>query len=141
MEDQAREDSRREWDFLGPRILMVSPFPPANDGIGTYARQLAEALAGDRSVVRLALPGGEGERVRRLDGWFRPLWILYDSLRARDVVIQYHPHYFIQGPMRSRYAAYASLLLLSRLRPTTFVVHEQDDPIPGGLGPLGRRGG
>jgi glycosyltransferase involved in cell wall biosynthesis len=118
---------------------MVSPFPPANDGIGTYADQLAAALGSTRRVRRLALPGGDGDAVKRLDGGLRPLRILRQGVRASDVVVQYHPHYFIQGPMRSRIAAYASLLLVSRLRRTTFVVHEQDDPVPPVLGPVGTR--
>ena len=139
MDERRPASSVEEWDFLGPRVLAVSPLPPLNDGIGLYAEQLTKALRSGRSVRTLALPGGDGDTVRDLAGGLRPLRILRDASRGCDVLIHYHPHYFVQGHSRHRLAAYASLLAVSRLRRTIFVMHEQDDLVPDGLGPIGRR--
>jgi glycosyltransferase involved in cell wall biosynthesis len=54
-----------------------------------------------------------------------------------DVVVMYHPHYYAQRRLAGRLAGYVALLAVSRLRRTTFVVHEPDDPRPD---PTGRRG-
>jgi glycosyltransferase involved in cell wall biosynthesis len=129
-----------EWDFLGPSVIAVSPFPPANDGIGTYCQQLVEALeGGGRTVRRIGLPGGGGDVVERLAGRFRPLKLLRHAGRNDDLLVMYHPHYFVKGHWRERMFTYASLLVLTRRRQTTLVVHEVDDPVPQDFGPFGSR--
>jgi glycosyltransferase involved in cell wall biosynthesis len=130
-------DALAEWGFLGRRVLVVSPFPPAEDGIATYADQLVHALQGERQFVRLALPGGHGDHIRRLYGGPRPLWILWHARGVDDVLVMYHPDYYVQGGAVGRLSAHLALMLLSRLRRTTFVVHEPEHPLPE---PIGRRG-
>jgi glycosyltransferase involved in cell wall biosynthesis len=128
---------QREFDFLGARVLIVSPLPPAQDGIARYSQQLMNELD-DRRFVRLALPGGEGEAVRVLWGGARPLWILRHALGVDDVLVMYHPDYYIQGSVFSQLAGYAALWLVSRLRRTTFVIHEPDHERAIELGRRGR---
>ena len=129
-----------EWEFLGPRLVAVSPFPPANDGIGTYCQQLVETLAAaGRTVLRVGLPGGGGDAVERLAGRLRPLRLLGHARPGDELLVMYHPHYFVKGHWRERMFTYASLLALTRLRRTTFVVHEVDDPVPLDFGPIGSR--
>jgi glycosyltransferase involved in cell wall biosynthesis len=117
-------------------VLVVSPFPPAEDGIARYADQLVKTLA-DRTFVRLALPGGEGEFVHRLWGGPRPLWILPAARGVDDVLVMYHPDYYIQGGLLGQLAGHIALWLVSRLRRTTFVVHEPEHPR---ATEIGRRG-
>lgn len=140
MPEPAPATELSEWEFLGPRVVAVSPFPPANDGIGTYCQQLVETLAADgRKVLRLGLPGGGGDVVARLAGRLRPLRILRHAAKGDEVLMMYHPHYFVKGHWRERMITYSALLALTRLRRTTFVVHEVDDPVPTSFGPLGSR--
>jgi glycosyltransferase involved in cell wall biosynthesis len=118
-------------------VLVVSPFPPRPDGIGNYAVQLMGELGEGRRFLRLGLPGSDADAVRRLYGGARPLWILPYTRGVDDVLVMYHPHYYAQRRLVGRLAGYAALMVLSRVRRTTFVVHERDDPRPS---PLGRRG-
>jgi glycosyltransferase involved in cell wall biosynthesis len=130
--------AEHHWDFLGRRVLVVSPFPPRPDGIGTYAVQLVRALSEGREITRLGLPGSDADASRRLYGGPRPLWILAHARGVDDVLVMYHPHYYVQRRLAGRLAGYAALFALTRLKSTTFVVHEQDDPRPDPVGRPGR---
>jgi glycosyltransferase involved in cell wall biosynthesis len=126
-----------EWDFLRHRVLVVSTYRPNEDGIARYTEQLLDALGpSGRRFVRLGIAPGGGDRVRFMAGWLRPLKLLADIRDVDDVVVMYIPTYFQAGHPASRIASLLSLWLVSRLRPTTFVIHETDlqgDP------PVGRR--
>lgn len=131
--------AREEWSFLGASVLMVSPYPPTEDGIGRYAEQVALALRPDRELRVLGLPWGGGDLVRDLQGGLRPLRILRHARRRDEILIQYHPDYFMRrGRPLDRLAVPAALALLARLRRTTVVVHEPDPELPAGAGPRTR---
>ena len=131
-------DPRAEWAFLGRRVLVVSRFPPAADGIARYAAQLNRLLAEDRELLALGIPQGGGDRVRALWGGLRPLRIALHARGFDDVLVQYHPHYFVRGAWPSRVASYAALALVARACPTTWVVHEFDEPRAREIGRRGR---
>jgi glycosyltransferase involved in cell wall biosynthesis len=121
-------DLREEWAFLGDRVLVVSPFPPARDGIARYAVQLIDALGGERSFRRLGTPEGGGERTRALHRGVRALALLGDARGYDDILVHYHPEYYIRGGAISRLACYASWALVVRMRNVIFVIHEPDEP-------------
>lgn len=130
-------DARGEWAFLGRTLLHVSRFPPAADGIARYAGQLDELLRTDRDVATLGIPLGGGDRVRALWGGVRPLRIVLHARGRDEVLVQYHPHYYVRGRWGNRVLSYAALGAVARLRRSAWVVHELDEPR---RSPLGRRG-
>lgn len=121
------------WEFLGRRVLVVSPWPPLEDGIARYAEQLVESLP-DREFVRVGLPGGSGDRIYRLwrgARFFRALPLLRG---VDDMLVMYHPDYYVDGRALGRLLAHVSLWVASRLRPTTFVIHEPEhELVPGSV--------
>ena len=127
-----------DWEFLGPRVCIVSPWPPARDGIARFAEPLALAAARTREVRRIGIPEGGGEHRRALHNGVRALKLLVDARGFDDLLVQYHPHYYVRGGWASRVASYLTWALLVRLRPVSFVVHELDDPRPEELGRRGR---
>jgi glycosyltransferase involved in cell wall biosynthesis len=127
-----------DWDFLGQRVIMVGPWPPARDGIARFGAPLARSLAQSRDVRRVGFPEGHGERRLALHTGLRALKLLAEAHRGDDVLVQYHPHYYVRGAWASRVACYLSWALLVRLRRVSFVVHELDDPRPAELGRRGR---
>lgn len=131
-------DPRAEWGFLGRRLLVVSRFPPAQDGIARYAGQLDLVLREGRELVELGIPFGGGDRVRALWGGMRPLRIILHAGRAREVLVHYHPHYFIRGRWGNRLLSYAALAIVARTLRTAWIVHEPDDPRPDEIGRRGR---
>ena len=118
-----------DWGFLARRVLMVSRFPPAPDGIARYADQLARALEPGREVVRF------GDEVW---GHVRPLRILPAARRADEVLVHWHPDYYFRFGWASRLASYLALALVFRARRTTVLVHELDPPRPREIGRRGR---
>ena len=44
------------------RILFVSPFPPARDGIGTYTQAMIEALRATGHEARVVVPRAHPRR-------------------------------------------------------------------------------
>jgi glycosyltransferase involved in cell wall biosynthesis len=134
----AAPDTESEWSFLGDRILHVSRHMPARDGIARYADQLESAIGEARTYTRLGIPGGGGDRVVALWGWLRPLRLLGAARGHDDVLIEYHPSYFQMGPWVSRLVSYASLAVVARSTPASWVVHESDDPLPAEIGRRGR---
>lgn len=122
-----------DWQFLGRRVLAVSPWPPLEDGIARYAEQLVEALP-DREFIRVSLPGGNGERVYRLARGARFLKLLPLLPRVDETLVMYLPDYYIDGRAAGRLLAHVSLWLVSRLRPATFVMHEPEHEfVPGSV--------
>lgn len=128
-------DPAAEWGFLGPRVLVVSRFPPARDGIARYAAQLDDALRAGRTLRELGIPLGGGDRVRALWGGLRPLRILLHSRGFPEILVHYHPHYYVRGGGLSRLAGFLALGLVARARRTSWVVHEVDGRPP----PQGRK--
>jgi hypothetical protein len=128
------------FDFLGPRVVMVSSFPPAQCGIGRYADQLVAALRSDREVRTVALAErGSGDVQLDLRGGMRILRLLRVAGREDDVVIQWHPHFFVGGNALSRVVLHLAFAALFRRRRVSVVVHEPYDP-PRPRGALGRAG-
>jgi glycosyltransferase involved in cell wall biosynthesis len=130
-----------EWGFLGRRVLVVSPWPPLEDGIARYAEQLVQALS-DREFVRAGLPGGSGDGVYRLWTGLRFLKLLPLTRGVDDILVMYHPDYYVQGRALGRLVAHLALWVVSRRKPTTFVIHEPEHelaPEIGGRGALAFR--
>lgn len=114
-------------------MLFVSTFRPNSDGIAQYAEQLLAALqTTGRTFKRLGIASGGGDSVRLLAGQLRPLRILRTAHHVDDVVVMYIPTYFQRGSAASRMTSVLSLWLVSRIRRTTFVIHEPDPPLPDG---------
>lgn len=134
---QEGTDPLTEWSFLGQRVLHVSRHVPARDGIARYADQLEDALRPGRSFTRVGVPGGGPPEVA-LWGWLRPLKLLRLARGHDQLLIEYHPSYFLIGPWASRLASYAALALVARATPATWVVHEPDDSLPAEVGRRGR---
>lgn len=117
---------------------MVSTWPPAQDGIARFAAPLAAELAARRRVLRIGVPEGGGDRRRALHRGAGALKLLADAHGFADVLVQYHPHYYVRGSWFRRMLSYSSWAVLVRLRKVCFVVHELDDPRPVELGRRGR---
>lgn len=137
-EPRPAEDARLEWAFLGRRVLVLSRHLPAQDGIARYTDQLLKAIADDREIVRLGIPGGGGDQIIVPWGWLRPLRLLRHGRGFDEVLVMYHPTTFHRGGMFNRLASYASLALVARALPLTVLVHEDDDLPPEDLGRRGR---
>jgi glycosyltransferase involved in cell wall biosynthesis len=117
------------WSFLGPRVALVSSFPPAICGIGRYADQLASALRQDHAVATLALDErGHGDQVLDLVGRLKPLRLLRATRPEQDIVIMWHPHFFVGGGPLSRTLLHLAFGVVFRCRRVTVLVHEPYDP-------------
>jgi glycosyltransferase involved in cell wall biosynthesis len=115
------------WDALGERVVMVTRYSE-RDGIGRYAEQLIAARSEGRSFLRVGIPEGPGDYHRDFHRPPGALWLLRDAKRGDDVVVQWHPHYYVRGGAPARVAAYASWGLLAQLRRVMLVIHEPDPP-------------
>lgn len=113
------------WATLSRRVVMVARYHE-RDGIARYAEQLAEAYGEGRTFVRVGILDGPGDHHRRFERGLRALWLLRDAGRSDDVVVHYHPDYFIRGGSVTRALSHLSWGVLGLLRRTTFVVHEFD---------------
>ena len=119
------------WESLSPRVVMVAAFGP-RDGIGRYARQLAAAHGDGRTFFLVGIPEAPGDdHTRELHRGPRALWLLRDAGRDDDVVVHWHPHYYIRRHVPARIASYASWGLLGLRRRLTVVEHEPDPPSGG----------
>lgn len=114
----------RDWEFLGDRVAMVSPLPPAHDGIARYTGQLIEAIRGHRDVTTIASPYGDGDLAPVLRGGARVLRLLPLTRRGQDVVVHWHPHYYLKGKVWDRLLTLVSFRVLAHLRKVIVVVHE-----------------
>jgi glycosyltransferase involved in cell wall biosynthesis len=126
----------------GPRWAVVSRFPPIHCGIAQYAEQFANDKAREHVVLRIGLPGSSADRSVRLDGRLRPLRILRTTRSNDQVVLMWHPQFFISGRVWNRALAYLALGVVFRLRKVEIVFHQHDyavNPKPGGFRGLPRR--
>lgn len=109
------------------RVVMVARYAE-RDGIGRYADQLAAAHAAGRDFVRVGTRDGPGDYHRDLDRGPRALWLLRDARRGDDVLVHWHPHYYVRGGQLGRASSHLSWGVLGLLRPVTVVAHEPDPP-------------
>jgi GT2 family glycosyltransferase/glycosyltransferase involved in cell wall biosynthesis len=120
-------DVRNSKRYKPRRTFVVSTFPPRRDGIARYASQFAEGLRGKGvEVRRIGFPGSSAEQCVRLDGGLRALVLLADTRRKDELILMWHPEFFITGRAWNRTAAYLALGIVTRLRRTTVIVHEPD---------------
>ena len=117
-------DRRRVRAARQARRVIVSKFSPSHDGIAKYADQLAASASQGATVVRLGLPGSDGDVVRRLDGALRPLRMLRVARAGDEILLMWNPWYYISGRVWHRTAAYFALGLVFRVRKTRIFVHE-----------------
>ncbi|MCU1452771.1 MAG: hypothetical protein JWN46_917, partial [Acidimicrobiales bacterium] len=123
----------------GDRVLVVSPYPPARDGIGAYALQQVQALrrAGHHTEVLSPRPSAAHHH-RDLIGP-RGALALRKLARGFDrVIVQYHQDVFYARPSTPETRRATSLALAAAFRtgpPVTIVLHEviggwfdDDDP-------------
>jgi GT2 family glycosyltransferase/glycosyltransferase involved in cell wall biosynthesis len=120
-------DVRNSKHYKPGRTFVVSTFPPRRDGIARYADQFARGLRGRGvHVKRIGFPGSRADHCVRLDGRLRALALLADMRRKDELILMWHPEFFITGRAWDRTAAYISLGLLTRVPRTTVIVHEPD---------------
>src|ERR1700730_670567 len=108
------------------RYVLVSTFPPRRDGIQRHTDQVARSRRAERAVVRLGLPGSTADHVFRLDGGLRPLRLLRTTRISDEIVLMWHPEFYITGRSWSRAIAYIALGTFLRARQVTVIVHEPD---------------
>jgi glycosyltransferase involved in cell wall biosynthesis len=128
----ATEDGRHR------RLVVVSTFPPRRDGIARYAAQLAAEEGTRRPVLRFGLPGSEADVVANLNGHLRPLRLLLHTRAQDELLLMWHPEFYVAGPARSRVVAYLALGAALRFRRAGMVIHEPDGPEPPPSGILRR---
>jgi glycosyltransferase involved in cell wall biosynthesis len=120
---------RSRSERMVSRLVVVSTFPPRRDGIARYADQLAAGHAGSRPVLRLGLSGSTADRTVRLDGALRPLRIVRETRQGDEIILMWHPEFYVSGRAWDRIAAYLALGIVLRTRSVSVVVHEPDLPI------------
>lgn len=114
--------------------MVVSSFPPMQDGIGIHARQLAAHLERDRPVLRISVPGGHGDHVVRLAGGLRPLKLLWLTRPGDRLLLMWHPGYYIGGRRWSLIAGWLALYAVFKRRSTELHHHEPVGPPSQGRG-------
>lgn len=96
------------------RILMVSPYPPARDGLANYAVQEVKRLRAQGHDVEVLSPGPSAAHHHLDLVGVRGALALARRLRAYDrVIVQYHPAVFLRpgaspGERALEYAALAA---------------------------------
>lgn len=121
------------------KILMVSPFPPARDGLASYASQVAADLrsSGHEVVVISPQPSAARywERLRTFGGLARTTRV---GRTFDKIIIQYHPEIYFTGMEPSRFArGWLGLFgLLTLSRNVEVVVHETAYSEQGRTGPI-----
>lgn len=113
------------WSTLSARVVMVARYAP-DDGIGRYADQLAAAHAEGREFLRVGIHDGPGDYGRAFHTGPGALWLLRDAGRGDDVVVHWHPHYYVRGGPAARTVAHLTWGALGLLRRLTVVAHEPD---------------
>lgn len=121
------------------RILVVTPYPPARDGIASYAAQTVARLRADGHDVEVLSPGPSAAH-HHLDllGPRGPL-ALAKRVRGYDkIIVQFHPDFFyptgIEGLRRASVSAALSIAF-HLARNVEVVVHEIDYRRGRGWGP------
>lgn len=80
------------------RILMVSPYPPARDGLANYAVQEVKRLRADGNDVEVLSPGPSAAHHHLDLNGVRGALALARRVRGYDrVIVQYHPAIFLRG--------------------------------------------
>ncbi|MBV9099443.1 MAG: glycosyltransferase family 4 protein [Candidatus Dormibacteraeota bacterium] len=111
------------------RVLLVTPYPPARDGLASYAVQLAKSLRGRGDTVEVVSPAPSGaEHSADFSTVAGLLSIMRLSRRADRTLVQFHPLFFLPGPSRlERLRQVLTLGLLFRWgRNLEVYVHEAD---------------
>jgi glycosyltransferase involved in cell wall biosynthesis len=110
------------------RILVVSPYPPIRDGIGTYAAQEVKRLLLEGHHVEVLSPQPSAAHHHLVLRGTRGPLALAKRVRAYDrVVVQYHPDVFYPHPVSGARKASITLALLAaclRARNVELRVHE-----------------
>ncbi len=99
------------------RILMVSPYPPARDGLANYAVQEVKRLRADGNDVEVLSPGPSAAHHHLDLVGTRGALALARRVRGYDrVIVQYHPNIFLgDRPTPSERArTYAALAIAFR---------------------------
>ncbi|HEX4578408.1 MAG TPA: glycosyltransferase [Candidatus Dormibacteraeota bacterium] len=111
------------------KTLLVTPYPPARDGLAAYALQLAGKMRADGEIVDVISPAPSGARYHANFLTLRGRVKLARIARRYDrVLVQYHPFFFFGSSSRVGYLTdILSLLLLFTLgRRVEVYVHEVD---------------
>ena len=101
------------------RILMVTPYPPARDGLANYAVQEVKRLRAEGHDVEVLSPGPSAAHHHLDLRGPRGALALGKRLRAYDrVIVQYHPAPFFDGVVtpRNRAATSAATSLVRSTR-------------------------
>ncbi len=110
------------------KTLLVSPYPPARDGLAAYALQLAAKLRANGDTVDVVSPGPSGARYHTnfltLTGRLRLIRL---SRRYDRVLVQYHPFFFLGSSSKLGYLGdVLGLLMLFSTGRVEVYVHEAD---------------
>jgi glycosyltransferase involved in cell wall biosynthesis len=120
------------------RVLVVSPYPPIRDGIGTYAAQEVKRLLLEGHEVEVLSPQPSAAHHHLvLRGPRGPLALAKRAAGYDRVIVQYHPDVFYPHPVgpAAKAAITAGLLAMClRARNVELRVHEFK-PEWGGAGP------
>jgi len=121
------------------RTLMVTPYPPARDGIAAYAVQAVAGLRATGDDVEVLSPGPSAAH-HHLDlaSWRGPLALARRMRHYDKVVIQYHPDLFYPQPCRPLRHTWTSLALAGAFRAAPELevrVHETDYSAGAGIRP------
>jgi len=114
------------------KILMVTPYPPARDGIAAYAAQAVRSLRRDGHQVTVLSPGPSAAHHHLDLVGPRGALALAKHIRAGRydrVIVQFHPDFFYPVPnrMRDRLAVATGLLAAFRVASRVeVIVHEID---------------
>src|SRR5579859_6191101 len=99
------------------RILMVTPYPPARDGIAAYALQTVARLRAEGHDVEVLSPGPSAAHHHLALSGPRGALALAKRVRAYDkVIIQFHPDVFFPTPSTPTGFALESLALFVAFR-------------------------
>jgi glycosyltransferase involved in cell wall biosynthesis len=123
--------------------LLVTPYPPARDGLAAYALQLAGKMRAEGETVDVISPAPSGARYHANFLTLRGRIKLVRIARRYDrVLVQYHPFFFFGSSSKLGYLTdILSLLLLFTMgRRIEVYVHEVDYAAGGrrALAPLWR---
>ena len=122
------------------KILVVSPYPPAPDGIASYAVQSVAALRAQGHDVEVLSPGPSAAHHHLDLVGPRGALALGKRLRGYDrVVVQFHPDFFFPLPPTPNAWTVESVALAAAFRAAKelhVVVHEIDYRNGKGAGPL-----
>lgn len=110
------------------RILVVSPYPPIRDGIGTYAAQEVKRLLLEGHDVEVLSPQPSAAHHHLVLRGARGPVALAKRVAGYDrVIVQYHPDVFYPhpvGPAQKRAITLGLLAVCLRARNVEFRVHE-----------------